>query len=300
MKKPSVPIFLLLFAFHTMYAQQNDVVKITGPYLGQKPPGVTPQKFAPGIVSTDAHEFSSCFSPDGDEFYFTRRHPELNQTLVMVSYHVDGVWSQPVIAPFNQNGFSFEPFVTPDNKRLYFQTGKVVDGAMQMFTLYIDRSESGGWGEVKDPGEVFNPSKTMHISVSLDGTIYTTDISTGMGTEALGIMKQINGKYTPLEKLSDPFNKENQSMHPWIAPDQGTIVYTVREPGQQPDRVLYCSFKGVDGTWCEPRAVQLDISAGQPFITADGKYLFFSSGERGEGDIYWISTKIIEKPGLRH
>jgi hypothetical protein len=42
------------------------------PYLGQAVPGLTPERFAPGVVSTDAIEFNSVFSPDGREFYFTR------------------------------------------------------------------------------------------------------------------------------------------------------------------------------------------------------------------------------------
>ncbi len=34
-------------------------------YLGQTPPARTPQVFAPGFVSTSAHEFSCSFTPDG-------------------------------------------------------------------------------------------------------------------------------------------------------------------------------------------------------------------------------------------
>lgn len=75
-----------------------------GPYFGQKPPGTTPQIFAPGIVSTDAHEFGCSFSPDGKEFYFTRRETPRSPTLIMVSKYVDGVWTKPEAAPFNDNG----------------------------------------------------------------------------------------------------------------------------------------------------------------------------------------------------
>jgi hypothetical protein len=59
--------------------------KLSGPYLGQKPPGMAPEVFAPGIVSTAAHEFSCSFTPDGKEFYFTRRDPKLNQPFIMVT-----------------------------------------------------------------------------------------------------------------------------------------------------------------------------------------------------------------------
>jgi hypothetical protein len=48
-----------------------DFPKLEGPYLGQKPPGMTPQRFAPGVVSTDQHEHSRLeISRDGKELYW--------------------------------------------------------------------------------------------------------------------------------------------------------------------------------------------------------------------------------------
>ncbi len=44
---------------------------VSGPYLGQQPPGMTAEMFAPDVVSTDQSEVNSVFSPDGEEFYFT-------------------------------------------------------------------------------------------------------------------------------------------------------------------------------------------------------------------------------------
>jgi hypothetical protein len=41
-------------------------------YVGQPLPGLTPERFAPGLVSTDAIELNGVFSPDLREFYFTR------------------------------------------------------------------------------------------------------------------------------------------------------------------------------------------------------------------------------------
>src|SRR5262245_64730542 len=50
----------------------NAVTLPKTPYLGQPVPGLTPELFAPGIVSTEAIELNGVFSPDGREFYFTR------------------------------------------------------------------------------------------------------------------------------------------------------------------------------------------------------------------------------------
>jgi len=50
--------------------KQNDFHALGGPYLGQKPPGMTPEIFAPGITSTGHEEFKAVFSPDGKEPMF--------------------------------------------------------------------------------------------------------------------------------------------------------------------------------------------------------------------------------------
>ena len=44
-----------------------------GPYLGQKPPGSTPEVFAPDIVRSEHIEGGNTFSPDLKKFYFNRR-----------------------------------------------------------------------------------------------------------------------------------------------------------------------------------------------------------------------------------
>ena len=60
---------------------------LDGPYLGQDPPGLEPEVFAPGIVSTRwGQEFGITFSPDGKEVYFTRG------ATIMVSRWLEAGW----------------------------------------------------------------------------------------------------------------------------------------------------------------------------------------------------------------
>jgi hypothetical protein len=58
-KKPILPALAfscLLVATANVFFKPNDFPKLTGPYLGQKPPGMKPEIFAPGIVSTGMYE----------------------------------------------------------------------------------------------------------------------------------------------------------------------------------------------------------------------------------------------------
>jgi len=82
----------------TAAAPAEEWPTLKGPYLGQKPPGMTPEVFAPGIISLDGErELNSVFSPDGRTFMFSRT---VNGAFKMYFSTQDesGVWSKPRLA----------------------------------------------------------------------------------------------------------------------------------------------------------------------------------------------------------
>ena len=59
-------LFLILLVLINC-SKKDEFQVLKGPYLGQKPPGTTPEMFAPGIISTGYDERIAAFSPDGKE-----------------------------------------------------------------------------------------------------------------------------------------------------------------------------------------------------------------------------------------
>lgn len=104
--------------------QYEEVASFQCDYFGQEPPGNEPVVFAPGIVSVDNADAVGCtFSPDGKEFYFSRRtngrgnfHAD-----VMFSKREAGGWTDPEVAEFSKEYGAYEPHISPDGKRLYFK-----------------------------------------------------------------------------------------------------------------------------------------------------------------------------------
>ena len=72
MKKPICIISVVIVSLTIIIAQQKDFPKLKGPYLGQKPPGMKPEIFAPGIISVDENfeHSAAVFSPDGKEVFW--------------------------------------------------------------------------------------------------------------------------------------------------------------------------------------------------------------------------------------
>ena len=86
---------------------------LSGDYLGQKPPGPTPELFAPGVVSTGLYERDVAMTPDGNEFYFGLI--SAGDIAIVTTKRAGGVWSRPQIAPFcdNPEVFDLEPHIVP-------------------------------------------------------------------------------------------------------------------------------------------------------------------------------------------
>ena len=101
MKKLTL-IGYLFFSIIITNAQQGGFPELTGPYLGQKPPGLTPEIFAPGIVSTDYFNHSTvCISSDGSEIYWSMA-PKDTPDKIYYTKRINNVWTRPEIISFTQ------------------------------------------------------------------------------------------------------------------------------------------------------------------------------------------------------
>ncbi len=265
-----------------------------GAYLGQAPPGVTPELFAPGIVSTSALELNAAFTPDGNELYFTRLID--GRETVMTSRRVDGTWTPPEVAGFSGTYSDVDPFISRDGRRLYFSSKRPLDGsgeAKDADLWYLARREGGSWGEpVRLGGLNTEDRDDYYTSLSDDGALYFS-IFDASGAGDIYRAKRQDGGFGPAERVEGGVSTAASEHDPFIAPDGSYLIFTSDRPGGHGSADLYISFAGPDGSWMEPRNMGESInSSGYDFcamLSPDGKYLFFTSGN----DIYWVDAKVI-------
>ena len=291
-KEFSFAIFAILLQASSSQSQtdQKNSPVLKGPYLGQKAPGLTPEIFAPGVVSIPgATEYSGSFSPDGNEYYFYR-FSENSPARILFSAVVDGKWTAPEPAAFAKGYPAFEPHITFDNKKLYFGWGHPLpdgeSGDPNIPGTWVTNRTADGWSSPMYAGQ------GMFVSSSRDGSVYTTDMSSRNidGTTSLAHVITKHGRFTGFERLAIQSHAGNQA-HPCIAPDGSYLLFDV-EGGNH----LFVCFKRADGNWGE--AIDLvshgfDPKAGGAYISPDGKYLFFHL----RGDLWWVDVKVFE--GLR-
>jgi hypothetical protein len=136
-------------------------------YLGQTPPGTTAELFAPGIISTDAVELNSVFTPDGREFFFTRLTDGPDETgefpgkTRLIMHHMayeKGAWSEdrPLrLFPDAPHIWTADMAVSPDESYMIFTTTRPGDyGGDDLYVSF--RGADGYWGEPINLGPEVN------------------------------------------------------------------------------------------------------------------------------------------------
>lgn len=270
----STPLLLATLLLGNASFAQHDISKLKGPYLGQTPPGLTPEMFAPGIVATDKHlETEVLFLPDMTELSFTRS---------------DGGYKEPhwVVMQYKDNGWHEKAIPATDIK-----------AEKERF--------SPGVGEMKK-FDVFKDIPIVGYSLSAAGTYYFYVLDFKDGSGHLSYSRLIDGKYEIPVKMNAAINSGKYIAHPFIAPDESYLMWDAEKDGEStPD--IYISFRGKDGTWGEAinmgDQINTPLFEQRPKVTPDGKYLFFWQGdvkvrEDGSryvvGSPYWVDAKIIE------
>jgi len=278
-------------AIHQKSKEKNSPT-IENPYLGQKLPGIIPEMFAPGMVSTENWEMSGVFTPDQKEFYFLRevgeKEEDKKQVFMMFQQNSNGNWKESEIS-----GRVGEPFISPDGK------------IMHLGRRYKERTVSG-WSEIKRLGAPFDTIRIMRMTSSAKGT-YAFDEATPNGKSVLRYARINNGKREAPKPFPKEINTGRFNAHPFIAADESYVLWDGQRDNGPRNAEIYVSFKQANGAWGKAIKLNKEINTkASEFgarVTPDGNYLFFNrntgkvrpTDKYENTDIFWVDAKVIEK-----
>ena len=306
-------LIALLTALSGGCARGSESSVIRGPYLGQRPPGKTPEAFAPGIVSRAGFHLHSSltFSPDGKEIYFTKyvSEPEVQGTIWRMKQEGD-VWADAEIAPFSGVYSDDSAVFSPDGMRLYFTSTRPVDELDDSDDLniwFVDR-RGEDWGRPVYAGGVLNsPYSDFRLSFTLAGTLYLSSDRDDQDTKTFDIFtsRRVADEYAIPEPIGHAINTPVTEQVAFVAPDEGYIVFYRHNREKTDETGLYISFRGEDGLWSVGAAMGDAFNSPPEAVTQaaslspDGKYLFFL--RRRHEAIYWVEASVIEhlKPNMQ-
>jgi hypothetical protein len=75
-----ITLLLSVLAISSTSYSQDELPILEGPLMGQKPPGLVAEPFAPGIISKEGWELEGVFAPGMKEIYFTSNREKATVT----------------------------------------------------------------------------------------------------------------------------------------------------------------------------------------------------------------------------
>ncbi len=296
-----------------------------GGYLGETPPELAPELFAPGFVSTGLYERDLAWTPDGAEAYWTVYSTgHRSGTVVAVRQRADGTWTEPFIPEPFRGSNSIEPFVTVDGAWLYFASDRPLPGesASADWNLWRAPRVEDGWGPaaplappVTGDGDEFYPSLTA------DGVLYyTAELDDSLGGEDLYRSRPTAGGWAEPENLGPAVNSPGPEFNSLVHPGGDWILFGSAREGDAGRGDLYVAFADGAGGWTDAAPLPPPIASPAldfcPALSPDGRLLFFTStrttfeptdqatygdlAERlsapgnGHGDLWWVDVRALD------
>jgi len=297
--KPTIILILSItigFLFSTTNSVPTDLV---GNYLGQVPPGMSVEMFAPGIISTvENYELNSVFSPKGDEFIFTRGQSGISSGNIMIMKRVDNVWTEPEVISFCKDCPGVDPSMSPDGNMIFYSSQRPLNGtgpAKGDHDLWMTYREGDGWSEPVHLGnEINTPGKELYPILTAKGHLYwRADRSGSIGGGDIWRATFKKGEFTDIVNAGPAINTPGGEGDVYVSPNEDYLIVVSGREGQG----LHISFKK-DGKWMPAINMGATINKDKgefcPMASPDGKYFFFTAKNNNKGDIYWISTDYLE------
>ena len=162
MKINKLLIVICAISLNTVYAQENSVNNPDFPplenrYFGEKLPGLIPELFAPGIVSTEEYlETVVTFLPDMKELSFTRSGGKYKEPTLFVMQNINNKWSRKFVLPTDEKKYEeqFNPALSEMKRHEAFKdipiTGFTKSAKGTYYFYFIDFADSGS-GHIAHP-----------------------------------------------------------------------------------------------------------------------------------------------------
>lgn len=287
-------LFILIALCILSCKKQNPNYNMT--FLTENTPVDSPIEFMSHLIQNDKVIHKGSFNPRLNEYYYTISDKQFNQFDVYVVKKLNNKWSEPEKAFFNSSFSDHGMSFSPNGKSIYFSSTRPtnIDGVSDTWHIWESNETNGKWTE---PVFIDIPNLkhklVSHPNVTNSGTLYFHSSNLDFSEMDIYHSKIINNEITPAIKTSiQSNNPERQKCTPFVSPNEDYLLYA--SVGKQLD--LMIAFNDGEGNWTNTRKLTDAIDnegQGNPFITPDNKFLFFTTGKvNGENwKIKWVNIK---------
>ena len=220
---------------------------------------------------------------------------------------------EPVaLSELNSTYDDFGPTVTADGLTLYFTSRRPGMNAKQEIEtsdygddLFVShRDTAGHWSKPMTlPAPINSIDDEGAATVSADGQSLYFSLCRrpdGIGDCDLYHSELVGDQWTKPANYGRPLNSESWDAQPTVTADGNTMYFSSKRRGSiEGSEDIYVSYKSPGGTWTTPQnigePVNTRFSEHSPFISADGKTLYFASnGHPGFGNHDLFMSRMLD------
>ena len=244
------------------------------------------QPFAKHIFSKFTNVRDLTMNTDENEAYFSLQSPARELSVIMKIIKADGKWQEPQISSFSGRYNDLEPFLSPDNLKLYFVSNRPISkdsiNTKDMDIWYVERpTKSANWSEPKNIGAPINTTgDEFYPAVASNNNLYYTTIKKELDSEDdIFVSLWKNNAYQAPILLGEGINTKGAEYNAFIAPDESYIIFGAwRRPDAIGSGDMYIS-KNENGRWTKAKNLGKKInSEGMEFCPfVNNGILYFTS-----------------------
>jgi hypothetical protein len=271
--------FLISFFSLAVYGCNNQTIPSGSLYLSQTPPGTTPVVFPLSVRQGYFAAERIAISNGGKDIYFSEiksYYPIKGENIKRYTFS-GGKWIGP-----SDLFDGYAPALSVTGDTLFFERKDLENNS----EAYISVRKGRNWGP---PKRIFTKLiKAHYCQITGHGNYYiSTNSGNGVGLNDW-CRVIINGTDSTAQSFGRPLNNNGENLDYYVSPDESFMIVTNR-PG------LAISYRKPDGSWTNPRnfGPKIDFGLGSwgPWVTADNKYMFYSTGTKSDYSdvaVYWV------------
>ena len=195
--------------------------------------------------------------------------------------------------PINNSSANYNPVISQDENTIVFMTDLKFYNA-----IYQSKKINGQWTDPENiTPQVGSDGDVVPTCLSYDGKELFL-VKGSNNNRDIYISKFKDGWWTNMEPLGENINSNHAETHATVSSDGYTLYFTSNRKGGEGELDIYSSKKMKNGQWGPAENLGSKINTiyneETPFLSADGKILYFSSEghyNMGGFDIFYSGLK---------
>lgn len=241
-----------------------------------------PVIFYPGVISTNSVQWNNAFDKYGN-FYYTLQGKTRSE-IVMRKWGENG-YAEKSIIPLDTNAIHSDVWVNQVGNRLIFMSTYNPNGNLEGFNLWESKKKNNAWQAPKEVSKATSSAGgESYPWLSRSGNLYFSVARDNSRNSDIYVLPK--GSETA-KKLPSEINTDTFEGDAFIAPDESYIIFAAfGRPEGGALSELFIAFK-TDKGWTKTKWMGAKINSdgydGSPVVTADGKFLVFTSSRASLG-----------------